>query len=148
MKKIIVIMSLVCLSSIPLLLIASNDKQIDFNRLPAQSKQFVKKFFPKQSIALIKMESEVFDKSYEVIFTNGDKAEFDKKGNWTEVDCKYAQVPVDVVPSQIRNYVGKNYPNSKITKIEKEARGQYEIELSNGMELKFNSKFNLIDIDN
>ena len=35
-----------------------------------------------------------------LIFTNGDKLEFDKKGVWTEVNCKYSAVPVAVVAYQ------------------------------------------------
>ena len=48
------------------------------------------------------METDWFDKSYDVIFTNGDKLEFDKKGVWTEVNCKYSAVPVAVVPDAIK----------------------------------------------
>lgn len=127
---------------------SANDKQIDFNQLPEQSQQFIKKHFSSQSIALVKMESDLFDRSYEVILTNGDKIEFDKKGYWTEIDCKYSQLPTDIVPKQIQDYVSKNYPNIKIKKIEKESRNRYEIELTNDLDLKFDSKFNLIDIDN
>ena len=47
-----------------------------------------------KSTACAVMESDWFDKSYDVIFTNGDKLEFDKKGVWTEVNCKYSAVPV------------------------------------------------------
>lgn len=51
---------------------------------------------------MAKMETDWFDKSYDVIFTNGDKLEFDKKGVWTEVNCKYSAVPVAVVPEAIK----------------------------------------------
>lgn len=52
---------------------------------------------------MAKMETDWFDKSYDVIFTNGDKLEFDKKGVWTEVNCKYSAVPVAVVPEAIKS---------------------------------------------
>lgn len=146
MKKILTL--LLCLFAIQVAANASDDKPISFEQLPAQSQQMIKKHFQNQSIALVKMESEIFDKSYEVIFTNGDKIEFDKKGIWKEIDCKYTQLPAAIVPVEIQNYVAKNYPETKITKIEKEGKGCHEIELKNGLDLKFDSKYNLIDIDN
>lgn len=146
MKKIITI--LVCFLTIQLSANASDDKPIDFKQLPTQSQELIKKHFPEQAIALVKMESELFDKSYEVIFTNGNKIEFDKKGIWKEIDCKYTQLPAAVVPAKIQTYVSKNYPEIRIIKIEKESKGQYEIELGNDIDLKFDSKYNLIDIDN
>lgn len=126
---------------------ADDDKPIEFAQLPVISQQFIKKYFPGKTIALVKMESDFFDKSYEVIFTNGDKAEFNKKGEWKDIDCKYTEVPAALVPEAIRKYATQHYPDTKIIKIEKEKRQGYEIELSNRIELTFNSKFQLIDID-
>lgn len=126
---------------------AGNDKPINFDQLPAQSQQMIKKYFPDQSVALVKMERELSGKSYEVIFTNGNKAEFDRKGIWKEIDCKYSELPLELVPQQITNYVSSNYPELKITKIEKKSRNRHEIELLNGMELEFDANFNVIDID-
>ena len=114
--------------------------------MPQRTQQFIKKHFSDSSIALAKMESGFFSKSYDVIFTNGNKAEFDKKGEWKEIDCKYSQVPTGIIPTAIQNYVNKQYPNTKVLKIEKDDRG-YEVKLSNGWELKFDKKFNVIDID-
>ena len=85
-------------------------------------------------------------KSYEVIFTNGDKVEFDNKGNWEEVNCKYSAVPAAIIPATIQKYVTTNYPDAKILKIERDKK-DYEVKLSNRTELKFDLKFNLIDID-
>ena len=92
------------------------------------------------------MESDFFYKSYEVIFTNGDKVEFDNKSNWEEVNCKYSSVPTAIIPAAIQKYVATNYPDAKILKIERDKK-DYEVKLSNRTELKFDLKFNLIDID-
>lgn len=146
MKKIIVLF--LSLLIVQASVYADNDKSITFAQLPSSAQQFINSYFPKVSIALIKMENDIFDKSYEVIFTNGDKVDFDRKGVWKELDCKYSEVPSDVIPAQIRSYVQKNYPNLKIVSIEKEDRRNYEVKLSNGLDLTFDSKYNLIDIDN
>lgn len=146
MKKLLILFF--CLVTVSLTAKADDDKPIDFKQLPQQAQQFVKQHFNGVMVSLVKMESDFLDKSYEVIFSNGSKVEFNKKGVWKEVNCKYSVVPDAVIPVQIRNYVSKNYPNVKILKIEKEDRQRHEVELSNGLDLKFDSKFNLIDIDN
>lgn len=145
MKKLILLF--LCVTAIHVSTQAGNDRPISFDQLPAQSQQMIKKYFPNQSVALVKMEREFSGKSYEVIFTNGNKAEFDRKGIWKEIDCKYTELPSEVVPPQIANYVRTNYPDFKITKIEKKSRNRHEIELLNGMELEFDANFNVIDID-
>lgn len=127
---------------------ADNDKLIQFTQLPQQAQKLVKSHFDKSAISVVKMESGFFDKSYEVIFSNGDKLDFDKSGNWKEIDCRYGTLPQAVVPVAIRNYISKNYPDAKVVKIEKEDRGQIEVGLSNQLDITFDSKFNVIDIDN
>lgn len=146
MRKILTM--LICLLALHVSVQASNDKPIKFEQLPAKSQQFIKKSYPDRSIALVKMESDFLDKSYEVIFTNGDRVEFDRRGDWKEIESsKLSELPKDIVPKQIKEYVAKNYPNVKIKKIEKESRNCLEIELVNGVDLKFDSKYRLIDID-
>lgn len=114
--------------------------------MPQPAQQFIKQHFADSKVALAKMESDFFYKSYEVIFTNGDKVEFDNKGNWEEVNCKYSFVPTAIIPAAIQKYVTTNYPDAKILKIERDKK-DYEVKLSNRTELKFDLKFNLIDID-
>ena len=103
--------------------------------------------FADSKVALAKMESDFFYKSYEVIFTNGNKVEFGKNGNWEEVNCKYTSVPTAIIPTTIQKYVTTNYPDTRVLKIERDKK-EYEVQLSNRVELKFDLKFNLIDIDN
>ncbi|MDE5947775.1 MAG: PepSY-like domain-containing protein, partial [Prevotella sp.] len=67
-------------------------------------------------------------------------------GNWKEVDCRQTVVPSAVIPIQISDYLKANYPDVSVIKIERDRR-EYEVKLSNRMELKFDMKFRLIDID-
>ena len=82
--------------------------------MPQTAQTFIKTHFPDNKVAMAKMETDWFDKSYDVIFTNGDKLEFDKKGIWTEVNCKYSAVPVAVVPEA--NMKGDSEKNLKFKK--------------------------------
>jgi len=54
---------------------------------------------------------------------------------------------VPIIPAAIQKYVTTHYPDAKVLKIERDKK-DYEVKLSNRTELKFDLKFNLIDIDN
>lgn len=145
MKKVLLL--LVCVFTFHNVVWADDDKPIQVNQLPQPAQSFIKQYFSTSKVAMAKMEVDLFYKSYDVIFTNGDKVEFDKRGAWTEVNCKYSIVPMGVIPMQIQKYVATNYPDAQIQKIEREDK-EYEVKLSNGWEIKFDKKFNVIDIDN
>lgn len=144
MKKVLFL--LVCLFTLQTVVWAEDDKPIQVSQLPQNAQAFIKKYFPNNNVALAKMETDWFDKSYEVIFTNGDKLEFDKKGAWTEVNSRHSAVPVDVLPDAVRKYVTANYPDAIIVKIERD-KHECEVKLSSGWEITFDKKYNVIDID-
>lgn len=127
---------------------AGNDKPIQVTELPKSAQSFIKNHFADQSVAVAKMETEFMDKSFDVIFTNGDKVEFDKKGKWTKVDCKHGQVPQGIIPMPIQKYIAKNYPDAKVIKIELTDRKGYEVDLNNGLDIEFDKRMNVKDIDN
>lgn len=145
MKKLLLLF--VCLFTIQSVVRANDDKPIKVDQLPQPAQQFVKSHFSDSKVAMAKMETDWFDKSYDVIFTDGNKVEFDKQGNWKEVNCKCSAVPASVIPAAIRKYISENYPDAKVLKIERDKK-EYEVKLSNKWELKFDLQFNLIDIDN
>lgn len=140
------LLSLACLFSTQVSATAGDDKPISVSQLPAAAQQLMKKHFPNRKVALAKTESGFFNREYDVIFTNGEKIEFDKNGNWTEIDCKHSSVPASMIPAKIANYVKGNYPECRILKIEADD-GEYEVKLSNRIEVTFNKKFQVIDID-
>lgn len=125
---------------------ADNERPIQTSQLPETAQQFIKRHFADSKVALAKMETEFLSKSYEVIFASGEHIEFDGSGNWTEIDCKTSSVPTEAVPAPIVEYIRTNYPDATVRKIEKDRR-EYEVKLSNRIELTFDLKFNLIDID-
>lgn len=127
---------------------AGNDKPIQVTELPKSAQSFIKNHFADQSVAVAKMETEFMDRSYDVIFANGDKVEFDKKGKWTKVDCKHGQVPQGIIPMPIQKYIAKNYPDVKVIKIELTDRKGYEVDLNNGLDIEFDKRMNVKDIDN
>ena len=109
------------------------------------AQQFIKKYFGDRKVAFAKEESD-FRKSYEIAFKNGDKIEFDRKGEWTDIDCKYSAVPTGIIPAPIAKYVADNYPDNKIVQIERDTRST-EVKLDNRMEIKFDKQHRVIEMD-
>lgn len=99
--------------SVQTMLWADNDKPIQIGQLPTKAQTLITTYFKGHKVALAKMESGVFYKNYDVIFTNGEKLEFDRSGDWTEVKCPKSEVPAAIIPKAIRSYVKENYPNEK-----------------------------------
>lgn len=125
---------------------ADEDRPIRVDELPQSSREFIRKYFPQSEVSFAKVEKDLWEKKYEVVFVNGEKIEFDKQGKWEEVKCKYSSVPVNIIPEAIRNHIQHQYPDTKVLKIERDSRG-YEVELSNRLELKYNTSYQLVDID-
>lgn len=122
------------------------DKPISASQLPQAAQSFISKHFTGKNIALAQVENGLLEKSYDVIFSSGEKVEFDRKGEWTDIDCHSSEVPAQIVPKQIADYVSKNHKGVKIIKIERE-RNRYDIDLSNDWEITFDGRFNVVDID-
>jgi len=84
---------------------------------------------------------------YKIRYQSGETVEFDKKGNWTDIECESSQVPVELIPAEIKANVKASFPGATITKLERDRRG-YSIEMNNGLELEFNKKFKVVEVDN
>ena len=123
---------------------ADKNKPIQVNELPAKAQTVLTTHFSGQKVALTIKENG-FD-GYDVVLQNGTKLEFDRKGNLTEVDCKQGTVPAKLIPQAIKSYVQTNYSGQNIKKMEID-KNEHEIELSNGLDITFNKRFQVIDID-
>ena len=125
---------------------ADVDRPIEVDKLPDAAQKFLKQYFPNASVSLAKVDVELAYKEYDVLLTDGTRIDFNSSGEWIDVDCKYAAIPEGIVPRQIVDYVAKNYPNVNILRIERD-RHTYEVSLSNRLELTFDKKFKIVDID-
>ena len=108
--------------------------------------QFVTQYFPEATIQMVMPDEDDID----VVLNDYTKIEFKLNNEWKKVDCEHAtkfiSVPATLVPEQITAYVNANFPNAIIKKLEKKFFG-WEIELSNGLEVKFNNNFKVTKVD-
>lgn len=144
MKKIF--LALACVCTLATTACADNYQPVNQDQLPEKAQTFLATYFPEAKISLARKEIDVMEISYDVIFTDGSKVEFDRKGNWTEVDCLTNPLPSGIVPEAIERLIRTQYPDAKATKIERDHR-EVEVKLNNRVELTFNKKMQLIDID-
>ena len=125
---------------------ADSKTPIPFEKLPAAAQQLINKHFATKQVALAYIDDEMVETTYKVTFNDGTKIEFDSNGEWTDIECLAEAVPEALVPQMIASYVAATYPQAFITELSRDRKG-YEIKLSNTLELKFNKKFELIEID-
>jgi hypothetical protein len=108
--------------------------------------QFVSTYFPQATILFTQSDGS----EYEVKLSDGTEIEFTRKGEWKSIDCKhsniYTSVPEALIPVEIANYVKTNFTDEDIIKIDKDRR-EWEIELSNRLEIKFDKKFRVLEFD-
>lgn len=138
MKKMLITLTAVIASFT--IVLADNDRPVQISQLPQQAQTFLGNHFKNGKIAMVTTERDWLVQEYNVIFANGDKIEFDNKGNWENIKCKHSYVPQSAVPAAISKYLNETFPGSKVKEIELDKKG-YEVELSNGMEIKFDKNF-------
>lgn len=138
MKKLLILL----LGLITLSAVACNDRPVQFKDLPQGAQQFINQHFKDIGMLSAKLD----DGEYEVMLNNGTKIEFSRSGEWKKVDCHTTAVPSAIIPAPITKYVTAQFPNNFIVKIDKDYN-DYEIELNNDIDLKFDKAGNFLYAD-
>ena len=107
---------------------SSEDKEFDNVALPIPAQLFVKQYFADATYSRVEKEKDDGFWEYEVWLSDGSQVEFDEKGEWKSVECKYSVLPKGIIPSVIAEDIAKRHPDLKPYKIEKEVGG-YEIDI-------------------
>ncbi len=106
------------------------------SELPKAAQTFMTKHFPNEQVKKVEKDNGRRGMEYEVDFISGAEVEFRTDGEWKEVKAaKGNAVPAAIVPAAITKFVNTNFSGQSIVEISRK-RGGYEIELSNGTELK------------
>ena len=121
------------------------DRPVDFKKLPDAAQSFVNTNYPEVMVSYVTRDDDIIRPDYTVGLVNGVKIDFDSKGALEKIETLNGEIPVGVIPVQITDYVKEHYPDVKILEYDVE-KYSYEVKLSNRLELKFNSRFALIEI--
>lgn len=126
---------------------ASDRYAHDASVLPTAARTTIADNF-KAGVSVVKIDKDFGRISeYETVLTDGTEISFDSKGNWENIEVRNsASVPDAFVPQAIRNYVKRTHRGQRIVGIEKERKG-YDVELSNGIDMKFDRDGNFLRYD-
>lgn len=141
MKKILMLIAVVTLS----LSCIADDKPVTYEILPAAAKEFIKANFPDEKVSYAFADDDLIRPDYMVRLADGTEIQFNHDGSLEKVSSR-AGVPSQIIPVQITEYVKTNFPDAVIVDYEI-GRREYEIGLSNGLDLKFNNNFRLVEMD-
>lgn len=122
-----------------LTLLGCSDRPVEPAQVPAEIQTFVQQYFPGQTIAYAEKDLEWFTYKYDVVLSDGTELNFDTDNEWDKIDTKMTPVPAVLVPAPVATYVNTNFPSVAITKVDKDFSG-YDVELANGLELKFSKQ--------
>lgn len=125
--------------------IQAQDRYLKTDEFPTEITTYVETHFPNSDIISIKEDKDRRKTEYEVKLRNMEELEFDQDYAIKSVESK-SELPKSVVPQKIQDYVTENYPNRTIEEWKKKRRGQ-EIELDNGLEIKFDDNGNFTALD-
>lgn len=119
----------------------------DASVLPTGARVTLDKNF-KAKVSVVKIEKTLGRvDDYEVVLTDGTEVEFDRNGNWKNVETSSSKsVPASIIPVGIREHCKKYHSSARIVGIERN-RGGYEVELSTGIEIKFNKEGKFVRYD-
>lgn len=143
MKKILVLaLALIAFAAVS----NADDRPVTADQLPAAAKTFIKSYYPDEKISFVTKDDDLIRPDFNVVLSNGVRIDFDNSGSLDKIEVGKTMMPSDIVPVQISDYVSAHFPEVRITEYEV-GRRTFEVKLSNGMDLKFNTRYALIEID-
>ena len=148
MKRILSLtLALVALVSlVTLSLHAGSDRIIQSKQLPKAAQLFLAKHFAGRAVSFAKEDRDFSGTTYDVRLADGTEVEFTSAGEWKEVDGKHTALPLTFIPAQIVKTIQSQHAGDAIVHIERKRRG-YQVELASGLEVLFNTRFQLVGYD-
>lgn len=126
--------------------VKADDKPVTFEQLPAAAQAFIAENYPADKISYATIDDDLICPDYTVVLVSGVKIEFQNNGSLEKISSSQDGIPAQIIPARIREYVRHHYPGAAYVEYEV-GRKTYEVTLSNRMELKFNSSFAVVEID-
>ncbi len=115
--------------------------------LPLEAQQYLSDYF-ESAVSVVKVDKNVIGNvdEYEVTLADGTEVTFNSEGFPEETEAaRGAVLPDGVVPVEARTYIAENQKGAGVVKIER-SRSGYEVELTNGLEVKFDANGRFVGI--
>ena len=141
MKKFFMLMAAMMLT-FNVAMMADDNRVITYDQLPQTAKTLLSQHFAKKVPLVVTMDWD----EYEILYQSGENVEFNKRGEWKSIDCRVSAVPTVLIPEQIKSHIKATFPGTTIIKLERDRRG-YGVKLNNGLEVEYNTRFQVVEID-
>ncbi|MDO4335637.1 MAG: PepSY-like domain-containing protein [Bacteroidales bacterium] len=123
------------------------EETVDFVNLPSRAMAFVEEFYPYAEVVRVEKEYDDGEVLYEVKFSNGHEVVFSSDGRWLEVEAPDGRsIPYGIVPLPIQDFLDQYYYDYGVNEINKTGFG-YEVELTTGLDMRFDRDGYFIGID-
>ena len=143
MKRTLITLALVLVT---FAIVKADDRPVTFNQLPQAAQTFINTNYPDEKVAFATVDDDFIRPDYHVALVSGVMLQFEHGGSLEKIETRNGNIPAGIIPFQIIDMVKQYYPEAQITEYEIGKRS-YEVKLSNRMEMKFNTKFQMIELD-
>lgn len=141
MKKLLLAaLAIACIASA-----SAQERVITPAQLPQSAQNFIATHYKADKVSIATSENS--PKEFTVRLESGTKIEFDKDGEWSDIESKGKNpLPASIIPANIKKYVDARFPKNKIVAIDRDSRF-IDVELDNKVEIKFNKKGEVVEVD-
>lgn len=121
------------------------EKPVAFDQLPSAAKTYINTNFEGDKVVFASIDDDLIRPDYDVRLASGTELQFSNSGALEKVSSRQG-ISADLIPQSIRDYVTAHFPSAGYREYEI-GRRTYEVTLTNGLELKFNSVFRVVEVD-
>lgn len=114
---------------------------IEVKKLPDLAIRNLKSYFPGIEVTEVYTVTQKIKDEYFVVLDNTVLVVFDKHGQWSRVEANDAEIPERMIDGRIKMDMAKNKITSRVIKMEKDKKGNYEVLLEDGTQLHYDNQF-------
>ena len=114
---------------------------IEVKKLPDLATRNLKSYFPGIEVTEVYTVTQKIKDEYYVVLDNSVLVVFDKHGQWSRVEANDAEIPERMIDGRIKMDMAKNKITSRVIKMEKDKKGNYEVVLEDGTQLHYDNQF-------
>lgn len=119
-------------------------QQVDFDKLPASSQEFIRKNFAGDPVKSVILDREASWDKYTVVLNSGTQVSFaGGSGDCSEIVMKHGDVPAAAMLPRLRSYVVSQYPQARVVLYQTTADG-YRLGLADKTCLDFDKHGNFV----
>ena len=114
---------------------------VEVKKLPDLATRNLKSYFPGIEVTEVYTVTQKIKDEYFVVLDNSVLVVFDKHGQWSRVEANDAEIPERMIDGRIKMDMAKNKITSRVIKMEKDKKGNYEVLLEDGTQLHYDNQF-------